>query len=252
MNYLVSSKKNAGQPGNSEDSHFFESPCTGAIGSKRPWEYDVPEIGSMGAEDMEMPEMPNLECTLGNSLQKRSEKMLRKTFNIKKENKEPTVKSLDLDSPTQNFSLGIPRIRMDYEEPTTPEMPELSSVTQDICKLVSQAQLKNPTVAVVHPNIRVKNDKNRLSAVSESEFQILPKYLRQITLHNLNQVVEHINTFTAESEGEHTEFQMEELQRICMVGTKTPIFILCLTELKRLKHIGGARNTAVYELCTQK
>ncbi|XP_033966094.1 SKA complex subunit 3 [Pseudochaenichthys georgianus] len=243
MNCLVSSKKSAQQPGNSEeDSHCFESPRTGAIGSKRPWEYDAPEISSMGAEDMEM---PNLESILGNSQQKRSEKMLRNTFNIKKENKEPTVSSLDLDGPTQNFSFGTPRIRMDYGEPTTPEMPDLSSVTQDICKLVSQAQLKNP-------NIRGKTDKNRLSAVSESEFQTLPKYLRQMTLHNLNQVVEHINTFTAESEGEHTEFQMEELQKISMVGRKTPIFILCLTELKRLKLIGGARNTAVYKLCTQK
>ncbi|KAL3056000.1 hypothetical protein OYC64_018660 [Pagothenia borchgrevinki] len=250
MNCLVSSKKSARRLGNSEeDSHFR----TGAIGSKRPWEYDVPKISIMGAEDMdmEMPEMPNLESILGNSLQKRSEKMLRKTFNIKKENKEPTVNSLDLDGPTQNFSFGTPSIRMDYEEPTTPEMPDLSSVTQDICKLVSQAQLKNPTIAVVRPNIRGKNDKNRLSAVSESEFQSLPKYLRQMTLHNLNQVVEHINTFTAESEGEHTELQMEELCRICAVGTKTPVFILCLTELKRLEHIGGARNTSVYKLCTQ-
>ncbi|XP_034057347.1 spindle and kinetochore-associated protein 3 isoform X2 [Gymnodraco acuticeps] len=253
MNRLVSSNKSAQQPGNSEeDSHFFESSRTGAIGSKRPWEYDVPEISSMGAEDMEMPEMPNLESILGNSLQKRSEKMLRKTFNITKDNKEPTVNSLDLDGPTQNFSFGTPRIRMDYGEPTTPEMPDLSSVTQDICKLVSQARLKNPTIAVVHPNIRGGNYKNRLSVVSESEFQTLPKYMRLMTLHNLNEVVEHINTFTAESEGEHTEFQMEELQRICMVGTKTPIFILCLMELKRLKHIGGARNTAVYKLCTQK
>ncbi|KAI9546961.1 hypothetical protein NQZ68_021630 [Dissostichus eleginoides] len=252
MNCLVSSKKSAQQPGNSEeDSHFFESSRNGAIGSKCPWEYNVPEISSMGAEEMEMPEMPNLESILGNSLQKRSEKMLMKTFNIKKENKEPTVNSLDLDGPTQNFSFGTPRIRMDYEEPITPEMPDLSSETQDICKLVSQAQLKNPTIAVEHPKIRGKNDKNRLPAVSESEFQSLPKYLRQMTLHNLNQVVEHINTFTAESEGEHTEFQMEELLRICRVGTKTPIFILCLTELKRLKHIGGSRNTSVYKLWTQ-
>ncbi|KAK1903094.1 Spindle and kinetochore-associated protein 3 [Dissostichus eleginoides] len=251
MNCLVSSKKSAQQPGNSEEDSHFESSRNGAIGSKCPWEYNVPEISSMGAEEMEMPEMPNLESILGNSLQKRSEKMLMKTFNIKKENKEPTVNSLDLDGPTQNFSFGTPRIRMDYEEPITPEMPDLSSETQDICKLVSQAQLKNPTIAVEHPKIRGKNDKNRLPAVSESEFQSLPKYLRQMTLHNLNQVVEHINTFTAESEGEHTEFQMEELLRICRVGTKTPIFILCLTELKRLKHIGGSRNTSVYKLWTQ-
>ncbi|KAK5860749.1 hypothetical protein PBY51_022208 [Eleginops maclovinus] len=254
VNRLLSTKKSAWQPGNSdEDSRLFElpSPSNGATGSKRPWEYDVPEISIMGVEDREMPEMPNLESTLGSSLQNKSAKMPRNTLECKKER---TDNSLDLDGPTQNFTLGTPQLRMDYDDPSTPEMPDLSSVTQDICKVVSQVQLNSPTVAVVHPRVRTNIYKNRavsLSAVSESEFQSLPKYLRQITLHNLNQVVQNINTFTAESEGEHTEFQMEELRRICMVGIKTPIFILCLTELKRLEHIEGAGNTSVYKLCAQ-
>lgn len=50
--------------------------------------------------------------------------------------------------------------------------------------------------------------------------------------------------------GERTELQMGELRKITNVGTKTPVYILCLTELKRLKHVGGASNTSLYKLCT--
>lgn len=45
------------------------------------------------------------------------------------------VNILELDGPTQEFSLGTPRLRKDFQEPCTPEMPDLSSVTQDICKV---------------------------------------------------------------------------------------------------------------------
>lgn len=38
--------------------------------------------------------------------------------------------------------------------------------------------------------------------VSESEFQSLPSYLRQMTLHNLNQAIHNINKFTAECPGQ--------------------------------------------------
>lgn len=52
------------------------------------------------------------------------------------------------------------------------------------------------------------------------------------------------------SAGKKTEFQLEELRRITNVGTKTPVYILCLTELKRLTHVGGAKTTSVYKLST--
>lgn len=52
------------------------------------------------------------------------------------------------------------------------------------------------------------------------------------------------------SAGEKTEFQMEELRRITNVGAKTPVYILCLTELKRLTHAGGTKNASVYKLNT--
>ncbi|XP_026231600.1 spindle and kinetochore-associated protein 3 isoform X2 [Anabas testudineus] len=261
VNRLVSSKKSARQTGPinvkaDDDSDTFElstPPQKGTTASKRTWEYNVPELSLMGVEDRQIPEMPSLESVLGNSLQSKNAKILKKASEFEKTSKEPTV-SLELDGPTQEFSLGTPRIRMDYQEPSTPEMPDLSSVTQDICKLVSQAQSKKTSMAVVHPHMRPEKEKTRtlcLSVVSEPEFQSLPSYLKQMTLHSLNQAVHNINKFTEEHHGERTELQMEELRKITNVGTKTPVYILCLTELKRLKHVGGTSNTSLYKLCTK-
>ncbi|XP_067460431.1 spindle and kinetochore-associated protein 3 isoform X1 [Thunnus thynnus] len=254
VNRLVSTKKSARQPEPinmqaDDDSHTFELPTHhAATGSKRKWEYDVPEISIIGVEDKQTLEMPNLESVLGNSLQSKSAKKFSEFENIAK---DPTVSRLELDGPTQQFSLGTPCIRGDYQDPSTPERPDLSSVTQDICKLVSQTHLKKATTEVENPHVRPEKAKNSplsrvvtLSLVSESEFQSLPSYLRQMTLHNLNQTVNNINNFMAECRGKKTEFQMEELRRITSVGTKTPVYILCLSELKRLEHVGGS----VYKL----
>ncbi|XP_059199062.1 spindle and kinetochore-associated protein 3 [Centropristis striata] len=258
MNRLVSSKKGAQQPEpinmqGDDDLHTFELPSssTAATGSKRPWEYNVPEISVLGGEDKQMPEMPNLESVLGNSLQTRSAKMPKKTMDHIQVTKEPTVKNLELDGPTQEFSLGTPRIRMDYQDPSTPEMPDLSSVTQDICKLMAQPPLKKTALAVVHPETN-KNSIGSLSEVTEYEFYSLPSYLmRQMTLNSLNRTINNINRFTAENRGRQTDFRMEELNRICCVGAKLPIYILCLTELNKLEHIRGTKNTSEYKLCTQ-
>lgn len=58
-----------------DDSHHFQlSTCNTANSSKRMWEYDVPELSIIGVEDKQMPEMPNLESVLGNSLQSVSRK----------------------------------------------------------------------------------------------------------------------------------------------------------------------------------
>uniref|UniRef100_A0A8D3A5U3 Spindle and kinetochore associated complex subunit 3 n=1 Tax=Scophthalmus maximus TaxID=52904 RepID=A0A8D3A5U3_SCOMX len=227
-----------------DDGHALKLPTrNGATGSKRTWEYDLPELSFTSAEDKPMPEMPNLESVLGNSLQ-----------NVRSSSvtKGPTVHSLELDGPTQEFSLGTPRIRMDYQDPSTPEMPDLSSVTQDICKVKCQNRTYSFVLAdsrQTHFCTTVPSKENSfLSVVSESEFQSLPSYLRQMTLSNLNQAVHSINQFTAEFEG---WFHIDILRRITKVGTKTPVYILCLTELKRLEHVRGARNTSVYKLSTR-
>ncbi|CAJ1079062.1 spindle and kinetochore-associated protein 3 [Xyrichtys novacula] len=256
VNRLASTKKSAWQDESIVmQTDGFESQTTqnGTTGSKFSWKYNEPDISTVGIEDLQMPEMPDLEFQLGNTLLSRGAKKPGKTTQEYKEvTKGPTVSRLEVDEPTQEFRLGTPRIRMGYQEPSTPEMPDLSSVTQDICKLLSETQKKN-VIAVVSPTVRPEKDKSRalsMPLVSQSEFQSLPCYLRQMTLNNLNQAVHSINNYTQELRGEKTEFQMEELRRITNVGTKTPVYILCLAELKRLKHIGGTSNTSIYQLST--
>lgn len=212
----------------------------GAPGSKRCWEEEVVEVVDVceaGLGDELMPEMPNLESVLGNSLQKRNPKVLK-------------LEEVELDGATQEFSLGSPRIRSSFQEPGTPEMPDLSSVTQDICKLVSQAQLKK-TFSTVDPQVRAGKLRSRsqlVSVVSDGEFQSLPNYLRQVTLHKLNQAVHNINAFTEQHPGRTPQLPMEQLKSIMGVGTLAPVYVLCLTELKRMEHVGGVKENSVYKL----
>uniref|UniRef100_UPI003AABB5A7 SKA complex subunit 3 n=1 Tax=Centroberyx gerrardi TaxID=166262 RepID=UPI003AABB5A7 len=257
LSTLFSTRKGAGElepadtrAGDENPAFHLPSPRNGAAGSQRSWEYDVPEMSIGGGEDTQMPQMPSLESVLGSSLLNRSAGVTKQPG----EAEERCVPRLDLDGPTQEFSLGTPRVRGGYREPSTPEMPEmpdLSSVTQDICKLVSQTQLKK-SMAVVPPHPRPAGKENRavsMSAVSESDFQSLPSYLRQMTLSSLNQAVHKINSATADQDhGGQAEFAMEELRRITGVGTKAPIYFLCLTELKRLEHVHGVGISSVYKL----
>uniref|UniRef100_A0A3B3WKW4 Uncharacterized protein n=1 Tax=Poecilia mexicana TaxID=48701 RepID=A0A3B3WKW4_9TELE len=245
---LVSCKKG------DRDRNVFElqtSPCNGASDSKPAWEYNVPEVNFFGVEEKEIPEMPNLESFLGNSLQTNG-RMLR-AGEHEKVGEDTGVNRLDLDGPTQEFSFGTPRIRMSYQEPSTPEMPDLSSVTQDICKV---------GVALFSAKIDNAPPAKGLSLVSQSEFQTLPSYLRLMTLGSLNQAVQNINRFTQNKEsfsmpfslspsaGETKEFTMDDLRRIISVGTKAPVYVLCLTELQRLKQVDGVLEAAVYKLIT--
>ncbi|CAG5865318.1 unnamed protein product [Menidia menidia] len=151
--------------------------CNGASEAERCWEDGVPDM-----------EMPNLESRNGKIPQ---------LSETEKLGKDPAVSSLELDGPTEGFSLGTPRIRTNFQEPSTPEMPDLSSVTQDICKT-------------------------------------LPYYLRTMSLSSLNQAVNNINRFTEEHRGEVREFREEDLKRIINVGTMAPVYIVCLKELRRL------------------
>uniref|UniRef100_A0A3Q2PKY6 Spindle and kinetochore associated complex subunit 3 n=1 Tax=Fundulus heteroclitus TaxID=8078 RepID=A0A3Q2PKY6_FUNHE len=192
LNRLVSTNKRANpEPTNLEsdgDSHIFQlqtSPGIGTNGSKRPWEYNVPQMSSF---DLESPEMPNLESVLGNSLHTRSGRTLQAGQKDKAgKDGASSLCSLDLDGATQELRFGTPRIRRNYQEPSTPKMPDLSSITQDIFKLVSQAQMKETMTGSKH--LPVSSDKHKhsappakgLSLVSQSEFQTLPPHLRLMT-----------------------------------------------------------------------
>ncbi|CAN9497504.1 unnamed protein product [Ophioblennius macclurei] len=255
---LVSSKKSSRPPQSvaEGDGLTFDlpSPRTGAE-SKPSWEYNVPDvsIAAMGGAK-ELPAMPNLESFFGHSLISKNAKQLKTSESEKtvqdQHQDQDQDQDVELDGATQEFRLSTPRIRTAYEDPSTPEMPDLSSVTQDICKLVSQAQTKKTTV--VPPQINNGcSDLRRaphLADVSEGEFQTLPSYLRQMSLSSLNAAVHSINRFSREHRGEVTELQMEELKRVIAVGTKAPVYILCLAELRRLQKVGELRDAHVYKL----
>ncbi|KAJ8013078.1 hypothetical protein DPEC_G00049560 [Dallia pectoralis] len=217
----------------------------------------IPEISIIGcAEDKPMPEMPSLESFLGNSLSSHRGGAGHGAGEAGVEQRmcAGEIPVLEQDGPTQTFNLGTPRVRRHCTEPSTPEMPDLSAVTQGIFKLISQSK-KLPT-AVIQPHLKPsnihavtgkKNRAQRLALVSEMEFLSLPRYLRQIPLSSLNQAVEKINRAT-EEQGHDAGFPEEELKRITGVGTKAPIYFLCLTELKRLENVQGVGTSAVYKV----
>ncbi|XP_061580394.1 spindle and kinetochore-associated protein 3 [Cololabis saira] len=265
LNRLVSNKKSVRQPdptnmqtaNDSQTTELQATPRNGTTGSKQTWEYNVPDFSVFGVDDKQMPqtpEMPNLEFFLKNSLQNSNGKTLR----IRENERVAADSGLEVDGPTQEFSLKMPRIRITYEELNTPERPDLNSITQDICKLVSQTQMKKTTSAAVQPHAIPEKDVHSLlsqaesvSLVSRNEFQALPSYLRQMTLSSLNEAVNNINTFTHEHPGEMKEFTMDKLRKMIDVGTKAPVYVLCLKELKRLNHVDGNMDSAVYKLITQ-
>ncbi|XP_048094381.1 spindle and kinetochore-associated protein 3 [Alosa alosa] len=180
--------------------------------------------------------------------------------------KEPSGPALDLqENYTQEWNLSSPRVRMEFEpEPRTPEMPDMSSITQDIFKLVSQcntemksAAIQPPLKAGLQATVTGKENKpaiqlQSLALVTEKEFLGLTSYLRKIPLERLNEAIQEMNTALHQRQnGVHSDpmqFQMDELRSITGIGVKAPMFLLCLTQLKRVEHIQGAGNNAMYKL----
>ncbi|CAL8267313.1 unnamed protein product [Lota lota] len=215
----------------------------------------LPEMVNLQSEMENLtPEMPKMESMFSNTLLKRS---ARRACESGDPSVEPQVySSLEMDGPTQEFNLRTPRVRLAYQDPPTPEMPDLSSITQDICKLVSRSELKKESNAVFMPIPRVLGKENRavlLPLVVDSEFSSLPNYLRQMSLSSLNDSIHKINTAAAAKHrhGEVLQFQKEELKSITGVGTKAPIYFLCLEELHRLEHVQRVGKSSVYKLLPQ-
>ncbi|XP_029500245.1 spindle and kinetochore-associated protein 3 isoform X1 [Oncorhynchus nerka] len=260
INRLLSTRKGERNTQADQDQDHSELP-TSNRGSSQAWSYNVSEISIIGCTEEKLtPEMPSLESFLGSSLPYRGSGGTSGEQTMG--SGEPPLSFLDQDGPTQTFNLRTPRVRGDYPEPSTPEMPDLSSVTQDIFKLISQSK-KLPT-AVVQPHLKPstlhtatgkENRAQSLAVVSEREFLSLPSYLRQIPLSSLNQAIQKING--AKEERGHSGdagpawFLMEELKRITGVGTKAPMYFLCLTELKRLEHVQGVGTSAMYKVLSK-
>uniref|UniRef100_A0A8C5EBF2 Spindle and kinetochore-associated protein 3 n=1 Tax=Gouania willdenowi TaxID=441366 RepID=A0A8C5EBF2_GOUWI len=120
-------------------------------GSKHTWKCDVPDFSVIEAEDGQIPAMPFLESALGSSLlsvrlglfvELCSDLFSAFTCVCHEKGSCAPACSLELDGPTKEFGLGTPRIRNTYWEPSTPEMPDLSAVTMDICKVCFSTQKK--------------------------------------------------------------------------------------------------------------
>ncbi|KAK3568478.1 hypothetical protein QTP86_008233 [Hemibagrus guttatus] len=133
---------------------------------------------------------------------------------------EPPVPALQADEHTQDWCLATPCNHMEFDvEPRTPEMPDMSSVTQDIFKLMAQANNKQPTTTSVQTSS--KASLNTLAPGKEN------------------------------SESNSEEFHMEELRKILDVGPQAPMYILCLVELKRLENVQGFGRNASFKVLTK-
>lgn len=202
------------------------------------------------------PEMPKMESMFSSTLLSRSARGV--CLSPEDTGVDHRVSSsLEVDDATQDFNLRTPRIKLAYWDAATPEMPDLSSITQDICKLVSRTELKKKQSTSTVPQIpRALGKENRavlLPLVADSEFQCLPRYLRQMSLSSLNDAIHKINNAAATKryQGDALQFQAEELESIAGVGIKAPIYFLCLAELHRLEHVQSGGNSAVYKLLPQ-
>uniref|UniRef100_A0A8C6L9M0 Spindle and kinetochore-associated protein 3 n=1 Tax=Nothobranchius furzeri TaxID=105023 RepID=A0A8C6L9M0_NOTFU len=98
--------------------------------------YD-PESSGQTCDPPVTPQVPAFKTPYVNRLvsTKKSNGKMLKIRGKENIGKDRAVNRLELDGPTQEFSLGTPRVRANYQEPSTPEMPDLSSVTGDILKI---------------------------------------------------------------------------------------------------------------------
>ncbi|XP_036397273.1 spindle and kinetochore-associated protein 3 [Megalops cyprinoides] len=242
------------------------------------WTRDVPDLPlRLSQTDEPTPEMPTLEMFLGNSFPHRTradgkllpeEKGAGEQLGLNGET-PPSLECHEIY--TQEWRLATPPGRADCTmDPRTPEMPDVSSVTQDIFKLVSQCNTKasapvdsnlkpgakpNPKAAALTAATAGKENWSQgLAPVSEKEFMSLPGYLRQMQLSSLNQAIQKISDALEDGhsggDADSSVFPIEDLRRITGVGLKAPIYFLCLTELKRLAYVQGEGASAVYRVLT--
>ncbi|XP_061081798.1 spindle and kinetochore-associated protein 3 isoform X1 [Conger conger] len=234
------------------------------------WTFDAPSLPVIPPQpDERTPEMPCLETFLGTKFPFRTTEA--HGIPERKELGEQPSHQLPVPETHNPYSLATPPSRTDYVyEPSTPEMPDISSVTQDIFRLLSQRNAKpstdvcskpkpaaqpSPKAAATMPHaVGKENRPQGVALVSESEFLSLPGFLRQMSLASLNQAIQKINEAL---DGDHSRedtdspgFLMDDLKCITGVGIKTPVYFLCLTELKRLEHVQGEGHAALYRVLT--
>ncbi|KAJ8409915.1 hypothetical protein AAFF_G00209560 [Aldrovandia affinis] len=238
------------------------------------WSRDLPDLPYRPPQKEERtPEMPNLESFLSNKFPHRTagahgkplpeERGVGEQFGLKG-HPLPFLGGHDLIM--QEWRLVTPPTRSDYiTDPSTPEMPDVSSVTQDIFKLLPQCETKPSTAIQLNqkpadqPNPKAAALKTRakwaqgLAPVSEREFLSLPGHLRQIPLTCLNKAIQNINSILevrhSGGDADPHVFLMDDLKRITGTGIKASVYLLCLKELKRLE-MQGEGHSAVCRVLT--
>uniref|UniRef100_A0AAY4DRV0 Spindle and kinetochore-associated protein 3 n=1 Tax=Denticeps clupeoides TaxID=299321 RepID=A0AAY4DRV0_9TELE len=231
---LLSVRKNAAP--SSKSSAFYEN-----WGFGRFWSPDVPKM------QVRLPQIeqttPEMSCSL-----------LWPEIYSEHVLSEPSYPNQE--NHTQEWNLATPRVRKHFvDEPQTPEMPDLSCITQDILKATAPVLVEMGPKAGLHTTAAGKENRRAQSMmpVSEDEFQGLPGYLKQIPLTSLNQAIQKINhALQGRQKGMHnvSQFQMEELWNISGAGLKAPMLLLSLTELKKIEHMQGTGSKATYKILT--
>uniref|UniRef100_A0A3Q2YAQ7 Spindle and kinetochore associated complex subunit 3 n=1 Tax=Hippocampus comes TaxID=109280 RepID=A0A3Q2YAQ7_HIPCM len=118
-----------------KDSHsmpLLETPRDGSVVGRRAWEYDVPELRIPGVQVLPTAPKSTRVDSFFNPMYSlifcgRLASQCFVSLLIQE--------SVDFDEATQDFHLSPPRVTREIYEISTPEMPDLSSVTQDICKV---------------------------------------------------------------------------------------------------------------------
>ncbi|XP_056611322.1 spindle and kinetochore-associated protein 3 [Triplophysa dalaica] len=100
---------------------------------------DPPEMPKIQSYEEPLPDMPTLHSLFGSSLAFKGtsgESLPGMTKDLKQ-----SPLPMPEDCLNQDWCLGTPKVRMKFPaDPCTPEMPDISSVTQDILKLVTQCK----------------------------------------------------------------------------------------------------------------
>lgn len=111
---------------------LLETPRHGFVLGRHAWEYDVPELRIPGVQVL-------LRRPLGSThfSPQYAHRPFADVLHLKCFVSPLIQESVDLDEATQDFHLSPPRATREIYEISTPEMPDLSSVTQDICKVRS-------------------------------------------------------------------------------------------------------------------
>ncbi|XP_048834734.1 spindle and kinetochore-associated protein 3 isoform X2 [Brienomyrus brachyistius] len=171
---------------------------------------DIPSIPFRAApKDENTPEMPTLESFLSSCPRRVdgaaplvTNKASGSSFGLK----EPLLPDLGANRELQDYErtlLSPPGQSRLVPHPKTPDMPDISSFTQDIFKLISQDNITSTSAIPATPkttalqSATLSGKENRVQALNlvlEEEFCGLPGYLRQMPLSSLNQAIRKINT----------------------------------------------------------